>query len=86
MKEEKRCANCGGEIQSMLGILCDACYLQAKLDLERRREAPYPYASPAAGNCGKCGAPYTISVTGQYQPICCCWNLPQIKTTSGTNT
>lgn len=77
MKEEKRCVHCGGEV---LGTLCDTCYAQVKLDLERRN------TSPVAGHCHKCGAPYTLNPDGSPQPICVCWNLPRMKTTTGTGT
>ena len=42
----------------------------------------------AAGHCGKCGAPYFYEGVGSLKPTptCQCWNLPQTRTTIGTDT
>jgi len=42
-----------------------------------------------AGNCSKCGAPFYVPtiiyciLPPQPIPTCGCWNIPQIKTTTG---
>lgn len=40
---------------------------------------------PMSGTCGKCGAPYSIDQAGNPRPICVCWNLPKIATSTNTS-
>ena len=53
-------------------------------EANKQNSQQVPWGGQVGGTCGKCGAPYTFDAFGRIVPICACWNLPKVKTTTNT--